>query len=429
MVKAVCANVCRFVLAVVFVFSGFVKAVDPLGTFYKIQDYLAAFGMSDWFPAHLPLLMSVLLSSAEFCAGVFLFLGVRRTTATLLALTLMAFMTPLTLYLAIANPVSDCGCFGDAVTLTNWQTFWKNVVLLACAFCAFKWKKLIVRFITPKLEWMVSMYTLIFIFFFSFYCLRHLPILDFRPFKVEVNIAEAMSIPPGVKPTEYETLFVLEKDGVQQEFTLDNYPDSTWTFVKADTRIKEKGYEPPIQEFSMIDTETGEDLASSVLERPGYTFLLVAYRLDVADDGNIDLINEIYDYSIDHGYGFYALTSSSDEDIAKWCDMTGAEYNFYRGEDVTLKTIVRSNPGLLLLKDGTILHKWSENDLPDEYELHDSLDKLPIGQLRPADTVYVMARVLLWFMGPLVLIGCVDLLLRPKRRGKLTRNPSDRASA
>ena len=126
-------NVCRFLLAAGFIFSGFVKAVDPLGSFYKIQDYLTAFGMAAWFPTYLQLLFAIVLSALEFSVGVFLFFGIRRRFATTLALLLMIVMTPLTLYLALANPVSDCGCFGDAWVLTNWETFGKNVVLFIAA--------------------------------------------------------------------------------------------------------------------------------------------------------------------------------------------------------------------------------------------------------------------------------------------------------
>ena len=157
-------NVCRFLLGVTFIFSGFVKAVDPLGSFYKIQDYLEAFGLLSWVPPFMPLLFGIGLAAIEFCIGVFLFLGIRRSMASWVALLLMCFMTPLTLYLAIADPVSDCGCFGDAVVLTNWQTFGKNVVLLVAAVFAFKGRKLIIRFISHKSAWMVSMYTLLFIF-------------------------------------------------------------------------------------------------------------------------------------------------------------------------------------------------------------------------------------------------------------------------
>ena len=405
-------------LATLFIFSGFVKAVDPLGSFYKIQDYLAAFGIISWFPTYLPLLFAIILSSAEFCVGVFLFFGVRRKVASTLALFLMGVMTPLTLYLALANPVSDCGCFGDAWVLTNWQTFGKNIILLIAAVTVFKERKLIIRFITLKMEWMVSLYTILFVFALSFYCLEYLPVLDFRPYKIGVNIKAGMEIPEGAKPSVFESRFVLEKDGRQQEFTLDNYPDSTWTFVETRTVLKEKGYEPPIHDFSMISLDTGEDITDSVLTDKGYTFLLVAHRIEEADDSNIDLINEIYDYSVEHGYGFYALTSSPDEEIEMWRERTGAEYPFCQMDDITLKTIIRSNPGLLLIKDGTILNKWSDNQLPDEYVLNDSLDKLELGQQKQENKLHTIGYVLLWFIVPLTLVVGIDILIIKRRERK-----------
>ena len=397
-------------LAALFIFSGFVKAVDPLGSFYKIQDYLTAFGIISWFPAYLPLLFAIVLSSAEFCVGVFLFFGVRRKIASTLALLLMSVMTPLTLYLALANPVSDCGCFGDAWVLTNWQTFGKNIVLLVAAITVFRDRKLMFRFVTLKIEWMVSLYTLLFVFALSFYCLEYLPVLDFRPYKIGTNIKAGMEIPEGAKPSVFESRFVLEKDGRRQEFTLDNYPDSTWTFVETRTVLKEKGYEPPIHDFSMISLGTGEDITDSVLSDKGYAFLLVAHRIEEADDSNIDLINEIYDYSTEHGYGFYALTSSPDEEIGMWRERTGAEYPFCQMDDITLKTIIRSNPGLLLIKDGTILNKWSDNQLPDEYVLNDSLDKLELGQQKQENNLHTIGYVLLWFIVPLNLVIAIDIL-------------------
>lgn len=405
-------------LAALFIFSGFVKAVDPLGSFYKIQDYLTAFGIISWFPAYLPLLFAIVLSSAEFCVGVFLFFGVRRKIASTLALLLMGVMTPLTLYLALANPVSDCGCFGDAWVLTNWQTFGKNIVLLVAAIAVFRDRKLMFRFVTLKIEWMVSLYTLLFVFALSFYCLEYLPVLDFRPYKIGTNIKAGMEIPEGAKPSVFESRFVLEKDGRRQEFTLDNYPDSTWTFVETRTVLKEKGYEPPIHDFSMISLGTGEDITDSVLSDKGYAFLLVAHRIEEADDSNIDLINEIYDYSAEHGYGFYALTSSPDEEIGMWRERTGAEYPFCQMDDITLKTIIRSNPGLLLIKDGTILNKWSDNQLPDEYVLNDSLDKLELGQQKQENNLYTIGYVLLWFIVPLTLVIGIDILVIKRRERK-----------
>ena len=405
-------------LAALFIFSGFVKAVDPLSSFYKIQVYLTAFGIISWFPAYLPLLFAIVLSSAEFCVGVFLFFGVRRKIASTLALLLMSVMTPLTLYLALANPVSDCGCFGDAWVLTNWQTFGKNIVLLVAAIAVFRDRKLMFRFVTLKIEWMVSLYTLLFVFALSFYCLEYLPVLDFRPYKIGTNIKAGMEIPEGAKPSVFESRFVLEKEGRRQEFTLDNYPDSTWTFVETRIVLKEKGYEPPIHDFSMISLGTGEDITDSVLSDKGYAFLLVAHRIEEADDSNIDLINEIYDYSAEHGYGFYALTSSPDEEIGMWRERTGAEYPFCQMDDITLKTIIRSNPGLLLIKDGTILNKWSDNQLPDEYVLNDSLDKLELGQQKQENNLHTIGYVLLWFIVPLTLVIGIDILVIKRREKK-----------
>lgn len=411
MAKKVWVNACRFLLGGVFIFSGFVKAVDPFGSFYKIQDYLTAFGMSGWVPSVLVFLAGVLLAVVEFCIGVYMFLGIRKTVSSWMALVLMVFMTPLTLYLAIANPVSDCGCFGDAWVLTNWQTFGKNVVLLVAAVSVFRWRKEVIRFITRQLEWVFSMYTIVFVFALSVYCQHNLPIIDFRPYRVGVNIPAAMKIPEGAKLPVYETYFLLEKDGVRKEFTADNYPDSTWTYLKARTVLKEEGYEPPIHDLLIQSLQTGEDITDSILNRKGYTFLLVAHRIEEADDSNIDLINEIYDYSVEHGYGFYALTASGEEDIALWADRTGAEYPFCEADDITLKTMIRSNPGLFLLKDGTILHKWSDGNLPDEYVLVDALDRIPLGTQEPVSVWNTMGRVLLWFFVPLFLVLALDILI------------------
>ena len=407
-------NLCRFVLGATFVFSGFVKAVDPLGFFYKIQDYLAAFGMA-WVPHILSLLVAIGLSAIEFCTGIFLLVGIRRGLASFVALLMMLVMTPLTLYLALFDPVADCGCFGDAWVLTNWQTFGKNVALLLMAWAAYRWKREMVRFITPKIEWMLSMYTFLFIFVLSFYCLAYLPILDFRPYRIGVNIPQAMEIPEGAKPSVFEARFVLEKDGKRKEFTLDNYPDSTWTFVEARSVLVEQGYEPPIKEFHIASLETGDDLTDRILSDTSYVFLLVMHRVEEADDGNIDLINEIYDYSVENGYAFYALTSSSADAVELWNDRTGGEYPFGITDDITLKTIIRSNPGLLLLKKGTILNKWSDNRLPDEYVMTGRLEDIPLGQQKPVNDWHTIGYVLLWFIIPLSIVLALDVLVVKRR--------------
>lgn len=414
----VITTICRFVLAVVFIFSGFVKAVDPLGTKYKIQDYIEAFGWSAFMPDFVPFLASVLLGILEFCLGVYLFFGIRRIIAPRAVALVMALMTPLTFWLALDNPVSDCGCFGDALVLSNWETFWKNVVLLIMALVVLRWRKCISPLVTVRFDWVIALYGFLYIFAMLVYSYRELPVFDFRPYHVGANIREGMEIPEGKKPTVYETLFVLEKDGEEKVFSLDNYPDSTWTFVDSKTVVKEKGYEPPIQDFSVIRMEDGEDVTEQILSDKGYTFLLVSHQLDRADESSIDLINELYDYCLMYGYGFYALTSSGDEDIQRWREETGAEYPFCLVDNITLKTMIRSNPGVMLLKEGTVIKKWSVNNLPDEYELGGSLDTLPIGKLNSNSLAYKVLWVLAWFVFPLLVVCMADLLWERYKKRK-----------
>ena len=358
--------------------------------------------------------MSVLLAVLEFAVGMHLLLGIKRRFTTRLALLIMLVMTPLTLYLALTNPISDCGCFGDALVLTNWQTFGKNVVLLTCAIVLMITPWAMVRFLTKKMEWTLSNYCIVFALALAGYCLATLPIIDFRPYKIGNNIREGMEIPEGAKPTIFDTRFIMEKDGVKQTFTVDNYPDSTWTFVSAETVVVEKGYEPPIHDFVMESLETGEDITDEVLDDPGYTFLLIAHRTEEADEGNIDLINELYEYCQENGYKFYALSSSSAEAIELWRDRTGAEYPFCIMDDITLKTMVRSNPGLMLIKGGVILNKWPDSQLPDEFDLTDKLEQLPLGQVKEVNDLRTLGIVGLWYIVPLLLIILIDRTFNKK---------------
>ena len=418
MAIGIITTVCRFVLAVVFIFSGFVKAIDPLGTQYKIQDYLDALGWTDVFPESIPFIVAALLGMLEFCLGVYLFFGIRRIIAPRAVVAVMAIMTPLTFWLALDNPVSDCGCFGDAVVLTNWETFGKNVVLLAMSLVVLKWRKRIFPLATTRFDWLIALYGFLYIFCMTIYCYRHLPIFDFRPYYVGADIRQGMEIPEGKEPTEFETRFVLQKDGVEKEFTLENYPDSTWTFVDSRTVVKKKGYEPPIHDFSMIRYEDGEDITEQVLADERYTFLLVAHQLEQASDSRIDLINELYDYCLEYGYAFYCLTSSSDEDILKWQEDTGAEYPFCLMDNITLKTMVRSNPGLILLKKGVVIHKWNVVDFPDEYQLSRSLEELTLGEISQKTFSNRLFGVFVWFAFPLFLMCMSDLAWERYRKGR-----------
>ncbi len=401
-------NICRLILSLTFIISGFVKAVDPLGTQYKINDYLEAMHLTALLPDYLTLSMSVLLSACEYTIGIMLLFAAHRRVVSKLVLLIMVIMTPLTLWLALFNPISNCGCFGDAIELTNWQTFFKNVVLLVAAVIVWRKPDYMHRFVSQSNQWIVLNYTVIFVLFISGYCLYHLPLFDFRPYHIGADIRKGMDIPKGAKKPVFETTFVLEKKGVRKEFSLDNYPDSTWTFIDSKTVEKEKGYVPPIHDFSIQSVSDGEDITHLILDDKGYTFLLISPHLEQADDSNIDLINQIYDYSKYNGYGFFCLTASAEKAINRWNDISGAEYSYCNTDETTLKTIIRSNPGLVLLKNGVVIRKWSHNDLPDEYELHARLEKLDIGKM-PTDSVpQKILLIVLWYIMPLALLTFAD---------------------
>jgi uncharacterized membrane protein YphA (DoxX/SURF4 family) len=377
---------CRILLGAVFVFSGFVKAVDPWGSAYKIMEYLASFGFSGFDFSAIPL--AFVQASVEFGIGACLLLGIYRWYNAILALLFMLVMTPLTLYLAITNPITDCGCFGDAVVISNWLTFVKNIFLLAAAIVLYLWPGKMKAFFTRKSYSMVTLWVYLFIVGVSTYCYTHLPVLDFRPYKVGANITQLMKIPDDAEHPVYKTVLIYAKDGVQQEFTIDNYPkgDDSWTFVDSKTELIKKGYEPPIHDFS-ITTEDKYDITEDVLADSSYTFLLIAHNLEKASDANVDKINEIFDYTKANGYNFYALTASSSEHILKWTQNTGAEYPFGTMDETPLKTIIRSNPGLLLLKGGTIVNKWPNNRLPDVSKLDKPLEEVKLGNISKRHSV------------------------------------------
>lgn len=403
-----CSNLCRLLLAVVFLFSGFTKAVDPHGTEYKVAEYLTAFGMEGVFPDIFPLLFAMVLATVEFHVGLCLLFGIRRHFSAWTTLLLLAVLTPLTLGIALFSPVSDCGCFGDAVLLGNWQTFGKNVVLLSFAIFLFRWRKHVVRFISENTQWLISLYGLLFVILLEFHCLYHLPIVDFRPFKIGADIREGVKIPENAEQAQFEDRFILEKDGVRKEFTLDDYPDSTWTYINTETVMLSEGYVPPIADFYLKRVADGQDIADEILADSGYTFLLVIHDLEGADEGSVDLINELYDYSCKFGYAFWALTSSGDKAIRKWRYETGAEYPFCWADDTMLKTMIRSTPGLLLLHDGKVINKWGRNDLPDEYMLTGKLEDLPLAQEQGGEKERVAGILLLFLVIPLLGITLLD---------------------
>ena len=409
-IRIAAVNICRFILAVTFIFSGYVKAIDPLGTLYKLKDYAAAMALNDILPDWALVIVAIALGALEFSLGVFMLFAVRRHMVSKLTLALMSVMTALTVWIYIADPVKDCGCFGDALKLTNGETLLKNIVLIACATLV-AWRPVdMARFISRTNQWIVRYYPITYIVVTSVYCLYTLPIFDFRPYRVGTNIKQGMEIPEGAEQPEFESTFILRKNGVTREFTLDNYPDSTWEYVDTKTVQTKKGYEPPIHDFAITTNDTGEDITEQVLTKKGYTFLLVSPRLAVADDSNFGDIDQIYEYAEENGVDFLCLTASTNEDIERWRELTGAEYTFCNADETTLKTMIRSNPGLILLKDGTIIGKWSHNALPQTDDLTAPLEQLPIGKAQNDSTPERLLIVLLTFFVPLMALTIADRL-------------------
>ena len=326
--RKICVNIARLVVAVTFILSGFVKAVDPVGTQYKITDYLTVLHLGQYIPDFMTLTASVLLSAAEFWLGVCLLFAIRRRVVTRIILGWLLILTPLTLWLAIANPISDCGCFGDALVLTNWQTFCKNAVLLTCALLI-AWHPLdMLRFVSKTNQWIVM-------------------------------------------------------------------------------NLMMDGEDSPYTDF-FIERQGGDDITDSLLHLKGYTFLLVSPHLEQADESQFDKINEIFEYAQEHGYAWVGLTASNGQAIERWRVGTGAEYEFCLTDDIVLKTMIRSNPGLVLLHDGKIIRKWSVNKLSDVAQLTTPLEKSEIGQM-PSDSVPgKIMMIILWYVLPLFLLALAD---------------------
>lgn len=422
-------EISRIILGVVFIFSGFVKAVDPYGTAYQITDYFTAFNLSSLTFLSLP--GSILQSVIEFAMGACMFFGLYRRWNSRLMLIVMIFMTLLTLYLAIADPVEDCGCFGDALIITNWQTFYKNIVLLICSVIVFKYHEHISNLFTGKTYWLASLYIFMFIGSFVFYNYLYDPVFDFRPYKKGANISELMNVNEG-KGREEQTLLIYSKDGVEKEFTEENYPweDSTWVFVRMDTKILKEGEKSPIKDFvinkltfnqSRTEVVGQEDITTEVLSQSGYTFLMISPSLENMSSSYLGNFEDVENYANDNNYRFYCLTASTTDEIINWAKENVIAFDFCTMDGRTLKTMIRSNPGLILLKDGVVINKWADVDVPAEKDLNKSLEELPYGQLidtKKEDKKNLVYICFVFFLPLLGLKGFDFLFFRRRNKEK-----------
>ena len=406
-------NLCRIIVGIVFIYSGFVKGIDPLGSDYKFTDYFNAFGMG-WMNAT-TLFFSFALSLAEFLIGTALLFNLWVSRMAWGSLLFMAFFTPLTLVLALTNPVSDCGCFGDAMILTNWQTFWKNIILLLLAIMIFMYRKeyksslpLVGQFSFLALAG-AGMLCL------SVYCYRHLPVLDFRPYAVGKNITEGMRLSEGAEPDQYEVTlkYKNKQTGEVQSFTEENYPwqdTLNWEYESSSERLVKKGYITPIHDL-VIEHPTLGNITEEILEDDNHTILAVAYNLTQSDVQYQPAINRLAEYAQEKGIRFYGLTSSSERDIETYKKRYHVPYEFCTADEIQLKTMIRSNPGVIILREGTILDKWAGKDVPDVKELQDTdLTAYCVYSREQMQRIYLVYSIILLFF--------VAYLLIPRRKGK-----------
>lgn len=396
LIKIVLA-VARIVFGMTFIFSGFVKAVDPMGFAYKIEDYLISFQLTQFIP--LALTFAVVLILVEFLLGVLVLLGIYRKVSASMAVLFMMVMTPMTLYIALENPVKDCGCFGDALVISNWATFYKNIVLLTFTLLLFAFRNSIKPFFSHKTKNIVLGYVVLFSLLFCLYNILYLPIMDFRPYKVGVNIPEQME-DDLTKGDVYENIYIYEKNGEQEEFTDDTFPweDSTWTFVDLKSELIQEAEQPVIEEFYIVAYSQdasgmwvkGDDITDEVLHGP-VSLLVVSLSLDDANNKGMEQIATLADFAANKSIGMQIATASGGDAVKRWSDKLGSSHesshrnshvNFASMDELTLKTIVRSNPGLLLLNEGTIMAKWGSRNLPSVAELEALMGQFETGEKR-----------------------------------------------
>ena len=362
----------RIIVGALFIFSGLIKANDPMGLSYKMNEFFDVWGMSSL--TSFSLSLSVLMIGFEIIAGVGVLLGASFRIFSFLLLLLTGFFTFLTAYVYLTDKIKECGCFGDCIKISNAETFWKDVALLAFVLVLFAFRKQIKPVFNTAITNVLMLLTVIAAFGIQWKTLHYLPYYDCLAYKKGANIWEKMQAPPGSTPDVYKNIMTYEKDGKRQDFDESNYPwqDTTWKFVDRKSVLVQKGNaEPAIKDFVLNDY-AGNDLTEAILKEPGYTFFYFIKDVHKASIENIERIQTLLTQANQMNVPFYILSSSAKSDA----DRFAAQYHLQGAQwliiDVTVsKTAMRTNPGLMLLKDGTIQNKWSFKTYPKAIAMHD----------------------------------------------------------
>lgn len=358
----------RLIVGGTFIFSGMVKGIDPWGTYYKLYDYINAMGLN--FSQNIILSGDFILFSAEFLIGIFILLGCMRRTAPILMILFMVVMLPLTLWIAIKNPVADCGCFGDALILSNWATFWKNIVLTALGVWLLKFNLRCRCLIDPYIQWIALTVSTIFVIIIALIGYLYQPLIDFRPYKESTPLADIRDPENNdLEDTSYESYtFVYEKDGVIKEFGLDDeLPDEEdgWTFVeRKEGNIPHK--EHPTHNAATTNSENNfriwsengeEDVTNDVIVTNGPQLLLMMPDLADVSTSTSWIINSLYSWAEHNNINMIAVVSGSQQDINRWKDLSLSAYDIYTADDTQIKEVVRGNPALVYTENDTIIWK------------------------------------------------------------------------
>ncbi|RBL90749.1 BT_3928 family protein [Chitinophaga flava] len=355
-------NLLRIIVGVLFIFSGLIKANDPLGLSYKMDEFFEVLHLT--FLSPYSLAFSIIMNAFEIIAGVAVLVGYRMRIFSVLLLLLIIFFTFLTGYALFSGTIRECGCFGDCIKLTAVETFWKDVALLVMI--------LVIYFFRGRIQplfkgaGIVLFIAAVFSFGVQWYTLKHLPFIDCLPYKVGNNIPEKMKLPPGATPDVYEMIFIYEKNGEKKEFTADNYPwsDSTWKFVdRKDKLIKKGNAEPAVKDFILTDLD-GVNQTEAILSETKPVYLFLVQNVEKAGKGWDDKMKVLQQKWKNGEVLIYGVSASTKDQIAAFEKQHGLEFPFVQMDGVAIKTAGRSNPCLMLLDKGTIKGKWHYNDIP-----------------------------------------------------------------
>jgi uncharacterized membrane protein YphA (DoxX/SURF4 family) len=357
-------NLLRIIVGVLFIFSGLVKANDPLGLSYKMDEFFEVLHMT--FMSHYSLAYAIITNTLEIVLGIALLLGYSMRLVSILLLLMIAFFTFLTGYALYSGEIKECGCFGDCIKLTATETFWKDVILLVMIVILFIYNKRIRPLFGKKLTTVLIVLAVAFGGGIQWYTLSHLPIVDCLGYKVGNNIPEKMKLPPGARPAEYQTVLVYEKDGKQQEFTAENYPwsDSTWVYVdRKDKLIREATGEAPVKDFILTDVD-GVNQTQAILAEEMPVYLFLVKDVHTAGKGWDEKMHALQKKFQEGKIYLYGVSASGRTDITAFTAAHGLQFPFLQMDGTAIKTGGRSNPCLILLEKGTIKGKWHYNDIP-----------------------------------------------------------------